>query len=221
MSDAPKKKNTVKTSSPESNPALLWGGGIALFCLGIPLLLILVNPLTGVSSVQRQAVRWQGQALLDCGAPGFLQLFIGKDSSFWTYFAGGTQVGVLRLPKTDIKDADLAILGSTPFLRDLDIGETAITDQGLKHLSKVPRLESLNLEKTAVTDEGLESVKELTHLDSLFLTKTKVTAAGLQKLSSLKNLKVLVVDQTPELISAHEQLERSIPTLAPIAKPKS
>lgn len=222
MSDAPRKKGEAKAgASDQTNSAILWGGGIALFVLGIPLLLIVMNPFTGVRSVQHQANQWQGQALLDCAAPGFLQFFIGKDSAFWTYFAGGTQVGMLKLAKTPITDADLSILGRTPFLRDLDIGETAVTDQGLKHLNQVSGLESLNLEKTSITDEGLAFVKELPHLETLVLTKTKVTPAGVEKLASMKTLKGLVVDQTPEMIAVHEKLERVIPGLQSLNKPKS
>lgn len=220
MSDVSRKKSAKTLSTPQANPALLWGGGIALFFLLIPLLLIVINPLTGVSSVQRQVQRWQGQALLDCGAPPIMQLFIGKDSTLWSYFAGGTQVGVLRLSKSTVTDPELAILGSTPFLRELDLEQTGITDKGLQHLPKAPKLEILNLRQTGITDAGLDSIKELPNLKTLMLNKTAITPAGVQKLSAMKSLKTLVLDSTPEFVAAHERLRSSLPTLDPIPKPR-
>lgn len=66
----------------------------------------------------------------------------------------------VRLPKSRVTDADLALVESIGTLKELDLSETAVTDQGLLRLDHLQKLERLDLHGTRVTEAGISRLQK-------------------------------------------------------------
>lgn len=99
-------------------------------------------------------------------------------------------VHTLDLARTEITDADLAILAKCSNLTVLRLAGTPISDAAMEHLKHLSRLRSLNLTGTAVTNAGLAKLEGLTSLEEVFATGTKATSDGINHLRETTGAKV-------------------------------
>jgi len=102
----------------------------------------------------------------------------------------------VKLSKSKVTDADLAVLAGLRDLGTLGLSGTAVTDEGLKHVSKLSALVGLELGGTKITDRGLRHLAGLRDLGTLRLERTKITADGLRHLAQLRQLSFLDVSGT-------------------------
>jgi hypothetical protein len=123
-----------------------------------------------------------------------------------------TALEVLDLEYTKITDAGVRHLAGLKHLRNLSIGGTKITDESLRTIGKLSTLEDLLMESTAVGDDGVAYLSDLRNLRSLDLGKTKVGDDGLAQLGSLQQIRRLylaetrVTDRGLQHLRHHEQL---------------
>ena len=99
---------------------------------------------------------------------------------------------VLELTGTDVRDADMQVVGGLRRLTSLHLNGTGITDAGMPHLARLNRLESLHLAKTEISAASIGALNRLTRLKILDLSHTGTTD-NLPKLSGLRELEWLVV----------------------------
>ncbi len=67
----------------------------------------------------------------------------------------------VRLPKSRITNAELALVESLSTLKELDLSGTKISDEGLTRLGRLDRLEQLDLRDTRTTKAGVSQLKKL------------------------------------------------------------
>jgi hypothetical protein len=67
----------------------------------------------------------------------------------------------VRLPKSRITNAELALVESLSTLKELDLSGTKISDEGLARLGRLDRLEQLDLRDTRTTETGVSQLKKL------------------------------------------------------------
>ncbi len=91
-------------------------------------------------------------------------------------------IHTMDLSRTQVKDADLAVLAGMRNLSRLILSRTGITDAGIAQLAGCVSLEEVNLYSTGVTDAGVGQLGALKSLKKVFLWQSKATAAGGQVL---------------------------------------
>ena len=95
-----------------------------------------------------------------------------------------TNIHTLDLARTEISDADLAILARCSNLAVLRLAGTPIGDAAMEHLKDLRKLNSLNLTRTKVTDAGLIHLEGIATLSEIFAAGTAITGAGADRLTS-------------------------------------
>ena len=91
-------------------------------------------------------------------------------------------IHTMDLSRTQVKDADLAVLAGMRNLSRLILSRTGITDAGIAQLAGCASLEEVNLYSTGVTDAGLAQLGALKSLKKVYVWQSKATAAGGQVL---------------------------------------
>ena len=119
----------------------------------------------------------------------------------------------LRVNGTDLRDADLAQIGSVGHLRMLDVSLHKISASALAHINGLTELRMLNLWDTDVTDDGLAHLAPLTQLRELRLGR-EITDAGISHLTRLAQLRELDIKQTKVTGPGMVHL-KSLPELRP------
>jgi len=97
----------------------------------------------------------------------------------------------LVLHETSISDTVLAIAGTLPKLKVLDVRGSRISDLGLAGLANAPKLEELVLDDTLIKGHNLKAIGRLTKLKKLSLSGTQVGDKELENLGSLGRLESL------------------------------
>jgi len=120
------------------------------------------------------------------GGPGWLRTQIGDE-----WMGAFDEVERVDLRRTQINDADLAVLQNMASVPTLYLAETPVTDTGLAHLQGLTTIRNLVLDETSITDAGLVHLQGLTGLQFLSLYSTRVTDAGLIHLQDLNCLREL------------------------------
>ena len=101
------------------------------------------------------------------------------------------QLFSLKLQKTSVTDAALAILDKCDRLVRLNISHTAITDKGLPSLSKMSNLKYINLVATGVTTAGVMQLQSLKALKKIYLYQTNINKADWPRLrETFKNVQL-------------------------------
>jgi len=96
----------------------------------------------------------------------------------------------------DLTDKDLAVLGSLPNLRHLNLDHTTITDEGMKQVGRATSLVSLSMSDVQATDAGLAELRNLINLEDLLLNGVGITDAGLVHLKACTQLRKLSLYRT-------------------------
>ena len=133
---------------------------------------------------------------------------------------------VLDVGQTSIRDEALSHLGKVETLRELDIGDTAVGDSGLASLSRLTKLTHLNLTSTRVSDLGIDKLRPLIHLQSLALCNIPLSDAAcstLRRLQSLRRIDIRGTRITEKgLIELCQSTSlRSVLMSASVASPKT
>jgi hypothetical protein len=95
-----------------------------------------------------------------------------------------------------LRDADLAVFGRLPQLRDLRLYEQAGPVSGMPSLVGLKQLKQLHL-GTQIDDACLEKVGKLTALENVILVPDYVSDAGLQFLSTIPKLNLILLTRAP------------------------
>lgn len=101
----------------------------------------------------------------------------GKPATSW--FRRLKAVGFYA--RSDVRDADLALLLDLSALEEVFLSDVQITDNGALLLGQLKNLRSLQLSNTLVTDAGLRHLHGLTNLKWLDLSGTNTTESGVQE----------------------------------------
>ncbi len=115
------------------------------------------------------------QSQIEPPGPAWLRDMVGVD-----YFADIQRV-CLDGGK-DLKETEMAQIGTLTHLKSLRISGPGVTDSGIAHLKNLRQLEDLALVGKGVTDAGLAHLENLSNLRRLVLSKTQVTRAGVEEL---------------------------------------
>lgn len=123
----------------------------------------------------------------------------------------GTPVVKVNLTNTRAKNADLEILKSLPYLRELHLAGTLITNSGLANAKGLGDLRILDLRSAGISDGALEHIRGLTKLQVLSLEDTEVSDRGLKNLTKLTALTTLNLRRTKVTNAGIEDLKKSLP----------
>ena len=108
--------------------------------------------------------------------------------------AGLDKLERLALAQTHVTDSALAIVGTLPALRELDLFFCEhVTDAGASALRGAAKLERLNVRGTKISDSGVKFLTELTHLRWLDIGITEVSDASVELLAALPDLEFLAI----------------------------
>jgi hypothetical protein len=118
-----------------------------------------------------------------------LSVIHGQDWDDWTCY------GALIGDEWKGTDADLALLGDLPDLKELYLDNPNIAEAGLAHLRRLRGLEALHVSSHRVTDATLHHLARLMELETLELTGP-ITDEGLDALRGLKKLRELKLSET-------------------------
>jgi len=105
------------------------------------------------------------------------------------------QMRAVRLDRTAITDAALRVTPS-PALVELYLSRTNVTDTGLELLGSTPKLEGLGLGETKIADATITRIARLSELRTLVLSKVRTTREVLVELGALHQLERLYLDDT-------------------------
>ncbi len=108
----------------------------------------------------------------------------------------GSDVVVLTLKGTEVRDDDLRNVGRLTSLEVLDLEYTKIGDAGIRHLAGLTKLRHLSLGGTKITDESMRTIGKLTNLEDLLIGSTSVSDQGMAFLCDLRNLRSLDLGKT-------------------------
>ena len=89
---------------------------------------------------------------------------------------------VTELKLTDFYQIDFSAIRDFSNVKILNLGHTNLKDDDLEIFKDLDQLEQLNLYGTKVTDVGLLKLAECQHLKVLYLWDTKVSAIGINEL---------------------------------------
>jgi hypothetical protein len=101
----------------------------------------------------------------------------------------------LNIHSRSLREADLAVIGRLPRLRELRLFEVALEGPALKSLVGLKHLKQLHL-GTQIDDSYLEQVGKLTTLENVTLIPDYVSDAGLQFLSNIPKLNLILLTAT-------------------------
>ena len=113
--------------------------------------------------------------------------------------------------KSQVVDADLAVLAGCKNLLGLNLHGTKVGNPGLAYLKDCTNLKALYLDSTSVSDAGLALFKGNQSLAVLGLSGTQVTDAGLAHFKTCENLTALFLTNS-------DICDASIPTIAGFSK---
>ena len=106
------------------------------------------------------------------------------------------EIKQLRLPASQLTDADLDGLSKLTSLQQLNLSGNAVTDRGLAQLANLPELAELELFETRAAGHFLEHSSRWPNLSSINLSHSPVTGEGLARMGSLPNLRFLLLDHS-------------------------
>ena len=108
--------------------------------------------------------------------------------------AGLERLERLALAQTHVTDRALAVVGSLPALRELDLFFCEhVTDAGASELRRAKKLERLALRGTKISDSGVKFLTELNRLRSLDVGITEISDASVELLAALPELETLAI----------------------------
>lgn len=114
--------------------------------------------------------------------------FINVKSDFNSLLAQSKSIKthVTELKLNNFDQIDFSALRDFSNLRILNLGHTNLKDGDLKIFQDLDQLEQLNLYGTKITDAGLMKLAEFQRLKVLYLWDTKVSAIGINELKKMR-----------------------------------
>jgi hypothetical protein len=188
------------------NAAVLWLLGLLLCGCGerpLPPEPVIVEPAAPPEPA------WEAQLLaVRAGTSSQIEVTTEVSPEQWQQLAEGCDaLLVLKLPRAQLSDQQLAVLPRLVSLRQLVLG-AAVGDAGLAYLAECPSLEIVNLPHGTFTDTGLQHLQRLPLLTLLRFGSPHVTDAGMESLPQMDNLRFVHLLDVPITDAGLEPLKR-------------